>query len=340
MRSEPAPRLLLPLTQRNFKLYYGASVLSMVGSQLTLIAFPWFVLKVTGDPAAMGLVLAVEGIPRAAFMIFGGAFTDRFSPRTVLALSSVSRAGVMLALGALTLSGFVSTPLIFVAALAFGILDAFAFPASSAFLPRLLETSQLPAGNALVQGVGQLSTMVGPAAAGFITVAADDPRLTPRLVPPGREPTRRILLLPEADLHDDAAVLEEIERHPVHVFCLDTTPEAALERLEATGVHVHPVPADQGDAGLVDLRAVLSRSHELGMDAILCEGGADLSANLLREGLVDRLYLLVAPRALGGAGLPAFAHDADRVAWDRYLPACAPTSVGSDTLITLDRSVG
>ena len=69
MRSEPVPRLLLPLTQRNFKLYYGASVLSMVGSQLTLIAFPWFVLKVTGDPAAMGLVLAVEGIPRAAFMI-------------------------------------------------------------------------------------------------------------------------------------------------------------------------------------------------------------------------------------------------------------------------------
>ena len=178
MRSEPAPRLLLPLTQRNFKLYYGASVLSMVGSQLTLIAFPWFVLKVTGDPAAMGLVLAVEGIPRAAFMIFGGAFTDRFSPRTVLALSSVSRAGVMLALGALTLSGFVSTPLIFVAALAFGILDAFAFPASSAFLPRLLETSQLPAGNALVQGVGQLSTMVGPAAAGFIIAwfSVGDPR--------------------------------------------------------------------------------------------------------------------------------------------------------------------
>jgi hypothetical protein len=53
---------------------------------------------------------------------------------------------------------------------------------------------------------------------------------------------------------------------------------------------------------------------------------------------VDRLYLLVAPRALGGAGLPAFAEDADEVTWDGYLPACPPAAVGSDTLITLDRS--
>ncbi len=171
------------------------------------------------------------------------------------------------------------------------------------------------------------------------TVAADDPRLTPRLVPSGREPVRRILLLSEADLSPDAAVLADVERHPVHVFCLDTTSEVALERLEATGAHVHPVPADPEDDGLVDLRAVLSRCHELGMDAVLCEGGADLSANLLRQGLVDRLYLLIAPRALGGAGLPAFADDADAVAWEGYLPACPPVAVGSDTLITLDRHV-
>lgn len=186
--------------------------------------------------------------------------------------------------------------------------------------------------------VHRIRTGFGAVMVGQGTVMVDDPKLTPRLVPSGREPIRRILLLPEADLQHDAAVLEDIERHPVHVFCLDSTSEAALERLEATGVHVHPVPADPKHDGLVDLRAVLSRCHELGIDAVLCEGGADLAANLLRQGLVDRLYLLVAPRALGGAGLPAFAEDADEVMWDGYLPACPPAAVGSDTLITLDRS--
>ncbi|MBF66819.1 MAG: hypothetical protein CMQ29_03885 [Gammaproteobacteria bacterium] len=160
--------LFAPLRQRNFRFYYAGAVLAMVGSQLTLIAFPWLVLKVTGDPLAMGLVFAVEGIPRAAFMIFGGAFTDRFSPRTVLLVSTALRGAVMLLLGSLTLADVVSTPLIFAAALVFGVLDAFAFPASSAFVPRLLDASQLPAGNALIQGVNQITTMVGPAAAGLV----------------------------------------------------------------------------------------------------------------------------------------------------------------------------
>lgn len=167
MRSERRPGLFAPLAQRDFRLYYAGSVLAMIGSQLTLIAFPWLVLKVTGDPLAMGLVFAVEGIPRAAFMIFGGAFTDRFSPRTVLIVSTILRAALMLVLGGLTLVGVVSTPFIFAAALVFGILDAFAFPASSAFVPRLLAQRELPAGNALIQGVNQMTTMVGPAAAGL-----------------------------------------------------------------------------------------------------------------------------------------------------------------------------
>ena len=97
-------------------------------------------------------------------------------------------------------------------------------------------------GSEAEQEVHRIRTGFDAVMVGQGTVVADDPRLTPRLVPPGREPIRRILLLPEADLHDDAAVLEEIERHPVHVFCLDTTPEAALERLEAI---VHELEEEQ-----------------------------------------------------------------------------------------------
>ena len=171
------------------------------------------------------------------------------------------------------------------------------------------------------------------------TVEADDPRLTPRLVPSGREPVRRVLLLPDAGLSPDAAVLADSDAHPVHVFSLDTTSEIVLERLEATGAHVHPVPAELGNAGLLDLRAVLDRCQELGLRSILCEGGADVSASLLRGALVDRLYLLVAPHALGAGGVPAFADDANDVAWDAFAPACPPAAFGVDTLITLDRIV-
>jgi MFS family permease len=76
--------LLKPLSVRNFALLWAGSVVSYIGAQLTLIAFPWLVLKLTGDALAMGTVLALASIPRAVFMVFGGAFTDRFSPRTVI----------------------------------------------------------------------------------------------------------------------------------------------------------------------------------------------------------------------------------------------------------------
>ena len=156
--------LWAPLKQSGFRQFFTGSILSMLGTQLTFVAFPWLVLKVTGDAAMMGLVLAVEGVPRAAFMLVGGTFTDRFSPRTVILASTLARALVMLGLGALVLAD----PVIFAAALAFGILDAFAWPASSAFVPRLLPAAQLPAGNALTQGMSQLAVMMGPATAGLL----------------------------------------------------------------------------------------------------------------------------------------------------------------------------
>ena len=47
---------------RNFRLLWGAGALSAIGDQFDLIAFPWLVLLVTGDPLAVGLVIAVSGV--------------------------------------------------------------------------------------------------------------------------------------------------------------------------------------------------------------------------------------------------------------------------------------
>jgi hypothetical protein len=48
-------------------------------------------LQLTDDPLALGFVLALEGIPRAAIMLLGGAITDRFSPRVIMFTADVTR---------------------------------------------------------------------------------------------------------------------------------------------------------------------------------------------------------------------------------------------------------
>lgn len=65
--------MLTVLSLRDFRLLFTGVTTSMLGDQFALIATPWLVLKLTGDPLALGIILALEGLPRAVFMLPGGA---------------------------------------------------------------------------------------------------------------------------------------------------------------------------------------------------------------------------------------------------------------------------
>jgi diaminohydroxyphosphoribosylaminopyrimidine deaminase/5-amino-6-(5-phosphoribosylamino)uracil reductase len=166
------------------------------------------------------------------------------------------------------------------------------------------------------------------------TARADDPRLTVRLTPPGRVPPRRIVLDPSAGLPSDAALFADAATAPVHVFARSDAREGELERLEAVGAHVHPV---EGHGSDLDLHAVLRVCRGIGISSILCEGGARLAGSLLRQRLAGRLYLVVAPRALGDGALGAFGPHPEDLPWGEYRRATPPEAWGDDTLIVLDR---
>jgi len=166
------------------------------------------------------------------------------------------------------------------------------------------------------------------------TVRADDPRLTPRLVSQVGEMPRRILLDATATMPLDAAIFEDCQRAPVHIFVAAEVSEAAMERLEEAGAHVHPVLESKNG---LDLGAVLAVCWNLGIHSILCEGGARLAASLLGEELVQRLYLFVAPTTYGSEGVDAFLADAGDLDWEAFEPVGPPQLLGRDTLMVLDR---
>lgn len=153
---------------RNFALLFGGSSISMLGDQFTLVALPWLVLKLTGDPAALGLVLACMALPRAAFMLIGGAIVDRMSPRRVLLGARGVNAALVLVLAVLVLTGAMQMWMVYALALGIGLATAFAYPAGSAILPQLVQGKQLQGANALVMGMRQLSMFIGPAVAGLV----------------------------------------------------------------------------------------------------------------------------------------------------------------------------
>lgn len=160
--------MLEMLKERNFRLLWIGETISLLGDQFTLIALPWLVLQLTGDALTMGIVLALAGIPRALFMLVGGALTDRFSPRKVMLASNIFRLLFVSAFAALILSGTLQLWMIYLFALAFGTADAFYFPAQQAIVPRLVSKEHLQTGNSIIQGTARLSMFAGPLLAGLL----------------------------------------------------------------------------------------------------------------------------------------------------------------------------
>ncbi|CAG0951543.1 partial Multidrug efflux pump Tap, partial [Anaerolineae bacterium] len=156
------------LRNRNFRLLWIGEGISLLGDQFYLIALPWLVLSLTGDALAVGTVLATAGIPRALFMLVGGALTDRFTPRKLMINSNLGRMALTGLLAALVATNLIQLWMLYVLALFFGLADAFFFPAQTSIVPKLVNRNQLQAGNAMVQGTAHLSIFVGPMLAGLL----------------------------------------------------------------------------------------------------------------------------------------------------------------------------
>ena len=153
---------------RDFRLLFGGTTTSLLGDQFALIATPWLVLKMTGDPLALGIVLALEGLPRAVFMLLGGAITDRLSPRIVMLTADVVRLGLTALMALVVFTGTVQMWMVYAFSLGFGLVAGFAIPAGNSIVPMLVEANDLQAGNSLMMGVSQLAGFVGPTVAGIL----------------------------------------------------------------------------------------------------------------------------------------------------------------------------
>lgn len=152
------------------------------------------------------------------------------------------------------------------------------------------------------------------------TVLADDPELTVRHVP-GNNPLR-VILDRTLRLPDTAKVFND-DAETLLFTSIEASDSVKLDRLRQKGVGVAFVNERSGS---LDLEEVLHFLHRKGILSVFVEAGALLSASLLRSGLVDKIYLYVAPKLFGSEGLDSFAQlgvDAPDEAFRlRFEPPC------------------
>jgi len=157
-----------PLHLRDFRLLWLGESVSLLGDQFYFVALTWLTLQITGSGLALGTVLMLAAIPRAALMLIGGAVTDRMSPRVIMLISNAARAILVAVLTALIVLRGAALWNLYLVALLFGTFDAFFYPAFQSFVPRLVADDELERANSLIQGTSQLSVLVGPGIAGVL----------------------------------------------------------------------------------------------------------------------------------------------------------------------------
>jgi MFS family permease len=102
------------LRQRSVAALITAEVISSLGSQMTFLALPLFVLATTGSATKMGIVLAVELAPVALLGIPSGTVVARLGARRTMLVGNLARAPLM-----------ASVPILYsLGALSFGLLLA------------------------------------------------------------------------------------------------------------------------------------------------------------------------------------------------------------------------
>ena len=164
----PTPAVEHPLRNPNYRLWLAGGTISLLGDQFYFVALPWLVLQQTGSAVAMGAIMMAGAIPRALLMLMGGAVSDRMSARKIMIATAMARTICVTVIGVLVWLRVVRIWELYALAVSFGVADAFAAPAQTAYMPSLVKREQIVAASSVSQSTTQVTTIVGQIPAGFV----------------------------------------------------------------------------------------------------------------------------------------------------------------------------
>ncbi|MDQ2726942.1 MAG: MFS transporter [Actinomycetota bacterium] len=156
------------LKSRDFRLLFAGQLVSMFGSQLTMVAIPYQVYALTRSSLQVGAVSLAQLVPLIVGALVGGSIGDTFERRHILlvSLSALSLTSAALAFNASF--AHPSVLAVYLISAAGAALGGVVSTACQAAVPSLVEDGQLVAAYAAMQVVDQVAMVAGPALSGLL----------------------------------------------------------------------------------------------------------------------------------------------------------------------------
>ncbi|MBI2773503.1 MAG: MFS transporter [Chloroflexi bacterium] len=162
------PRIAEPLRHRDFRLLWIGQTVTLLGTSISNVAFPFQILQLGGSAVELGTFISVYAVSSVVFLLVGGAVADRLPRRTLIIVTELASAAIMATLAVLGFSGSIQIWHLYVAVVYFGAATAFAVPALMALIPELIPEDILLPGNALRGLSRHAGRVAGPVIGGIL----------------------------------------------------------------------------------------------------------------------------------------------------------------------------
>ncbi|MBN9346887.1 MAG: MFS transporter [Devosia sp.] len=148
----------------------AADTLSLTGTRLSMVAIPWLVLTMTGDPLLTGLAGFAEMLPYVIAKALGGPLIDRLGARRIAIVADLVSMATIALVPLLHLAGLLGLPTILPLVAVLGTLRGPADAAKYAMVPAVAAAGALPLERVTgIMGViERLASTIGVALAGAL----------------------------------------------------------------------------------------------------------------------------------------------------------------------------
>jgi MFS family permease len=167
--------MLRALKYRNYRLFFGGQVVSLIGTWITTTATNWLVYRLTGSALVLGVVGFAGQFPAFAAGPFAGIFVDRWNRHRLLVGTQTISMLQSFALAVLVLSNHITLGAIIALSVVQGFVNAFDMPGRQAFLLTMVENrGDLGNAIALNSSMVNLARLIGPSIAGVVIAATNE----------------------------------------------------------------------------------------------------------------------------------------------------------------------
>jgi predicted MFS family arabinose efflux permease len=153
---------------RNYRLFWGGQVVSLLGTWMQTVAQSWLVLELTHSTFRVGLVVAMQYAPVLVFGLFAGVVADRLDKRRTLVVTQSLAAAQAVVLAVLTVTGRVRVEHVMVLATLLGTINSLDMPVRQAFVTDMVGRADVMNAVALNSSAFNIARIVGPAVGGVV----------------------------------------------------------------------------------------------------------------------------------------------------------------------------